>query len=296
MRLLSKKIFWVSLTAVIAVLFLAGCAAKTAEVKAWGDVQTGLILTYRIPADAALTYESSSDSSEVSEVMGQTIEVTTESASNYSFRTLGQIDGNPQLEVTVNKLSMDINSPQGGITPDMSGITGKTFKMTMSILGKELDTSEAAKLEYDLIGGQKRNLQSGFQTFFNDLPDRPVKVGDTWTGYDTIEESSETNSLTIESESTYTLVGFETVDGFECAKIETKVTGSITGKGTQQGMDLTTTGDLAGTDTWYFAYKEGYLISNKMEIEVDATVEVTGPANMTIPSTRVVNSEMSLIK
>ena len=282
--------------AVIAVFILAGCAAKTANVNMLGDPETGLNLTYRIPADQALTYFSTSDSTEVSEVMGQTVEVLTDGSSKYGFLTVGETDGNLRLEVTIEGMSMDISSPQGSITPDMSGLIGKSFEMTLSPLGKELDASEAAKLEYELMSGQTRNLQSGFQTIFPDLPDRPVKIGDSWPSYSTIEEKSETNAVKIEMEMENTLVGFETIDGLECAKIESKITGTMTGEGTQQGMNLTTSGDLKGTDTWYFAYSEGYLVKIVTEVEGDSSIQVSGAADMTIPSTRVMNMEMSLVK
>jgi len=286
---------WVAAAAIV-VFLLAGCAAKTANVNIWGDPETGLNLTYRIPSDYALTYDSTSDSSEVSEVMGQTIEVLTDGTSKYSFRTVGETDGNLQLEVTIDGLSMDINSPQGNVIPDMKGLIGKSFKMTLSPLGEELDASEAAALEYELIAGQTRNLQSGFQTIFPDLPDRAVKIGDSWPSYASIEEESDTNSMKIEMEMENTLVGFETVDGLECAKVESKITGTVTGEGTQQGMNLTTSGNLKGTDTWYFAYAEGYLVKIASEVEVDASVEVSGAADMTIPTTRVMNMEMILVK
>lgn len=282
--------------ALILVFFLGGCAVKTADVNIWGDPQAGLILTYRIPADEALIYESVSDSSEVSEVMGQTIEMTTDGSSRYGFRTAGEVDGNLQLEVTIGAMSMDINSPQGSITPDFSGLIGKNFKMILSPQGNELDTSEAAKLEYELMAGQTRNLQTGFQSLFPDLPQTAVKVGDSWPSYAVIEEKSDTNALKIEMEMENTLLGFETIDGFECVKIESQITGTVAGEGTQEGMNLATSGDLTGKDIWYFAYKEGYLVKLISEAEVDASVEVTGPVNLTIPSTRAMNMEMTLVK
>jgi hypothetical protein len=279
-----------------ALLMLAGCAARTAHVDIWGDPATGLNLSYRIPAESALTYVSQSDSSEVTEVMGQTIEMITEGGSRYAFRTIGEQEGNLELEVTVEDMSLDISSPQGNITPDLSGILGKSFKMILSPQGKELDVSEAAKLEYDLVAGQTRNLQSGFQTIFPDLPESAVKAGDSWPSYAKIEEESDTNEVKIEMEMENTLVGFETIDGWECARVESKITGTVSGKGSQQGMDLMTSGELTGKDTWYFAYKEGFLVKILSEVEVDATIEVSGPTSMSLPTTRVMNMEMTLSK
>lgn len=291
-----KKTGILVIPALILVFFLGGCATKSGHVNIWGDPQAGLNLTYRIPSDTALFYESVSESSEVSDVMGQTIEVSTDGSSRYGFRTIGEVDGNLQLDVTIDRMSIDISSPQGSITPDLSDIMGKSFKMILSPQGKELDTSEAAKLEYELMAGQTRNLQSGFQTVFPDLPQSSVKVGDSWPSYATIEEKSDTNAVKIEMEIENTLLGFETIDGFECVKIQSQISGSVTGEGTQQGMNLATSGDLTGKDTWYFAYKEGYLVKIVSEVEVEATVEVTGPTNLTIPSTRVMNMEMNLVK
>ena len=78
----------------------------------------------------------------------------------------------------------------------------------------------------------------------------------------------------------------------ECARISAKNTGTITGTGSQQGQELQFSGTLTGTDTWFFAVKEGLYVRSKGESGGDMTIAVAG---MTIPATQTITSEITLI-
>jgi hypothetical protein len=285
---------WLILATIIPGIYgLAGCAAKTVPI--WGDPQTGLVLQYRLPEGQVLKYRTSGEQVESSDVMGQKINVESTVTGTYSFKSMGQKDSHLQLEVTIDGMSINTKSPQREFSPDMSPIIGKNFIMILSSLGEELDVSGAKSIQYEGPTG-KRNLASRFQTLFPNPAGKSVKAGDSWTTQDAIVEEGETGKVTINFKNVHTLEGFETVEGMECARIKAKISGNLEGDGTQGGATYTVKGGYEGTDTWYFAYKEGILVKVVSVGVVDATVDVTSPQSLTIPTKQVMKMEITLIE
>lgn len=289
----SFKTWFVFLPVILAIFILAGCAAK---LPIWGDPQTGLILQYRIAEDQVLKYQLTIEQTQDVEVMGQQMKTETKGDIAFTAKSKGLEGNNHQLGITIDSMSININSPQGEISPDMSTVEGKSFDMTMSMLGKELDLSGAESIQYDLGQAGKRDLTSNFQAVFPDLAGKPVKIGDTWTSKDTITEKIGSGEIEITLESLNTLEGFETVDGLECAKISVKITGTLEGGGDQGGADLAFKGEIEGTETWHFAYKEGLLVKMITDAFTKGTVSVRGPQEMSIPLAQKMKIETKLIK
>jgi hypothetical protein len=279
---------------VIVIGLLAGCAAKTAD--PWGDPKSGLILQYRMAENQVLKYQTSSEQTQNMEIMGQSIDTQSSSESGFSVKSKGLQEGNLLLGVTIDSMSMNISSPQGDLSPDMSTVLGKSFDMTLSPLGKELDVSGAETIEYDMGAAGTRNMGSNFQAAFPDLAGKPVKIGDTWTSTDTITEKTDEIEVRINFESVNTLEGFETVDGLECVKVTADVTGTVVGKGEQMGMQLAIEGEVQGKGAWYFAYKEGFLVKDTGNIFTDGTITTSGAQAMTIPLKQEMTMETKLVK
>jgi len=291
---LISKISMTAIPALLLLVFFTGCAVKSTAV--WGDPDTGLILKYRMAEGQVLTYESSDYKSEVNEVMGQEYETETTGTSKISFKSVGMKEGAHQLETTVEDMSLDIESPQMNLSPDLSPVIGKSFVMSLSSLGEELDVSGAEGLEYELGPIGNRNLLITFQIFFPNLPENPIKVGESWTSTYTIDDKSASMSINVTLESVNTVDGFEIIDGLECVRINADVRGTVGGEGSQEGAKLDIQGQLTGADTWYFAYKEGVYVSMISNASVDVTIEVSGPVTMTIPGTQEIQSELKLVK
>lgn len=289
----SFKTWFVFLPVILAIFILAGCAAK---LPIWGDPQTGLILQYRMAEDQVLKYRLTIKQAQDIEVMGQQMKTETKGEIAFTAKSKGLKGNNHQLGITIDSMSININSPQGEISPDMSSVEGKSFDMIMSMLGKELDLSGAESIQYDLGQAGKRDLTSNFQAVFPDLADRPVKIGDTWTSKDTITEKIGSGEIEITLESLNTLEGFETVDGLECAKISVKITGTLEGGGDQGGADLAFKGEIEGTETWHFAYKEGLFVKMITDAFTKGTVSVRGPQEMSIPLAQEMKIEIKLSK
>jgi len=184
------------------------------------------------------------------------------------------------------------SSAQGDMSPDMSTVKGKSFDMVLSPLGSEVDVSGAEAITY-AMATETRNLSSGFKMFFPDLPGKPVKVGDTWPSSAGTEEKTSSMKIQLNFENVNTLEGFETVDGMECARISSQVTGTITGTGSQMGADLTFAGTSKGKDVWYFAVKEGIFVKAMSESTTEMSIDVAA-AGMTIPVTQTTKTEVKL--
>jgi len=293
MNMRKKRLAWTLVPLFMMVAMLAGCAAKKAPV--YGDPQTGLILKYRMPEGQVLKYESWGETQQVAEVMGQTIDTDISSSNAFTVRSKGQEENNYRLTITIDGMSLKIQSAQGGLEPDMSTVIGKSFDMVLSDLGKELELIGADAIEYDMGPEGTRNVASGFQDTFPLCADRPVKVGDTWPYESTITEKSDAGETIVYYSGVNTLEGFETVDGMECAKIASEGTGTIESRGEQQGMELVTTGEIKGKDTWYFAYKEGIFVKQMNEGTVEGTIDVPSQG-IQISYTRESSSEINLVK
>lgn len=271
-----------------AILVLAAGAVLAAV--ASGTPAASVTLEYKMPSGQVLRYETKEDQRQIIDMMGQVVETSSSSASKFSVQAKGRQDKNHLLGVTVHEMTINISGMQGAMSPDMAAVLGKGFDMVLSPLGVEVDVTGAKALTYESEDGT-RDLSSGFKVFFPDLPGKPVKIGDTWPAKSTIEEQTNSMNIRIDFDSVHTLDGFETVDGMECARIKTKNTGTINGTGSQQGMELQFSGTLTGTDTWFFAVKEGFYVGSKSETGGDITIAAAG---MTIPATQTITSEIKL--
>lgn len=279
--------------AIIAIALLAGCAVKKGI---WGDPKSGLNLTYRMEDNQILKYQISSEEIQTLDMMGQTMKTISKSGMQFSMQSKGLKEENLLLGITVDTMNVNVSGGMAGnITPDLGGITGKSFQMTLSPLGKEGGFSGTEALQYQLGPSGKRNIESSFKNIFPDLADKPVKIGDTWTNKDDVTEKEGNVDVHAITESVNTLKGLETVNGLECVKIETRITGTFNGKGEQMGNKFTFEGNIKGTSTRYFAYKKGIFVGLKSDTTSEGTVEVSAQG-MTIPMKTESKTEINLME
>jgi len=301
---MKKKLFaggrfaWAAGVAVI--LIAAGCATKATPPRldekpgASKSRAAGILLEYKMPDGQVLKYEEKQEAREVGEVMGQTRESLAASTSAFSFRAKGRQGKDLLLGVTIDDMTQNITNAGGVVSADMTPVKGKSFDMVLSPTGIEVDVSGAEAITYVLATGT-RSVAAGFKLFFPDLPGRPVKVGDSWPSSGAIDEKAGSTNIRLEFQVVNTLEGFEAVDGIECARISSKNTGTISGTGQQEGADLLFGGTIEGTDVWYFAVKEGLYVKSTSDNVTDMTISVTGPVNLTIPTTQTRKGEVKLV-
>jgi hypothetical protein len=270
----------------------AGCGGKAGA----GGPSKNVGLQYKLPAGETLTYRSTTNSDQKMKVQGMEMTVTSDMKIVFSATSKGMEGGNLNLSVTIDSLEAHATSMQGNVTADASAVIGKSFDMTLSPFGIESNLSGAKALEYDMGMAGKRSMASHFQGMFPDLAGRPVDVGGTWTSVDTLNIDEGGSQVQLILQSVNTLVGYEKVEGHDCAKISAAVTGTLTGTGTQGGAQLSFNGTVQGDYMWYFAKKKGVLVKTTSESTVQNTVKVTGPQEMEIPITETIKSGMVLVK
>jgi len=270
------------------IVLLAACAATGPPT---GDPNTGLSLRYYLPANKPLNYHFSNTVNQYLEVMGQSMDTDLNTDYEIQVNSEGLKKNRHQLRVTINDMKMDINSTQGNFSPDVSAISGKSFTMALSPVGREMALSGAESLTYKLGPAGDRSIASDFEGFFPDLSERPVKIGDTWTTWDTLHITDSASDIRMIMNHQHKLEGVETINGRECVRIASQITGIMDGQGFQQGTPLEFSGNIQGADTWFFDYREGVFVKSISESTTDANIDAGG---MSIPLTLKIQAESSL--
>ena len=183
------------------------------------------------------------------------------------------------------------------MSPDMTPVVGKGFDMILSKLGKEIDVAGAKAIKFDSPTGGQRDIAATFQAFFPDLPDKPVKVGDTWPSEDTIvpqEGGGETTMHVVHTEHRWTASRPWTATSAPASRSSRP--GPSAGNLEQQGMSMTLAIKSESQSTLYFAVKEGIYIKSDIKGTLNGSVDVGAPANMSIPMTGETTEQVRLIK
>ena len=264
-----------TLAIVLAVTGIAGAAADLAS------PQGAVTLAYKLAPGATLAYKQSGTQTQDLDMMGQTMSTVSSSSMDLTLKGKAPKDGNLLLGVTIDGMTVSVQSPQGDINPDLAGILGKSFDLVLSPLGKEIDVSGAAVLQLDMGQSGRRDLTSNFQAFFPDLPDHAVKTGDQWPSEDVVVQKSDQGDIRLNFKNDHTLDGFETIDGRECARIKTIVKGTMSGALNQGGVALALDAKLEGTSTWYFDAKAGVLVKSESKATMGGVISIES-MNMTI--------------
>ena len=286
-----------SFRASFSVLFicaLAGFAMQKPDAGKGPD--TAVTLAYQFSEGKTVAYRQTSTETQSVEAMGQQMTSQTDSALEFSAKQKSSKDEQFTLGITINACKVNLDSQQGSYSADTSADVGKSFDMVLSRLGKVIDASGASAIQFELGSTGKRDLAGSFQDFFPDLPERPIKIGETWPSERAVTQKVGSNEIHITSKKVNTLDGFETVDGFDCVRIKTAGKGKLVGDMQQGGMELSIDCTIDGLDTWYFAIKEGILVKVDSKATLGGSIAVGEPANMSLPFTGDTHTEVRLIQ
>lgn len=253
-------------------------------------------LTYNMAIGKSLAYSSVTAVSQNMDINGQTMNVLVDNNLGFKIKMLGKVDDNLKFEVTVDSLTTKVDSPNGSTGGKIKDVEGKVFNMIISPLGKEIDVSEAAKIEYSVEGSGNGNLSQSFANIFPDLPEKPINQGDTWTKDDSVINKSAVAKSSLKFQATSKFEGVEKINGMECAKITSSLTGTMATTAQNQGMDIFYSGPYQATVTVYFAVKEGYFVSQETSSKMTGTVEISGPQSMSFPVVMDTRSKIEVKK
>jgi hypothetical protein len=242
-------------------------------------------LVYKQAVGKTISYTSSTSITQSMDINGQTVNNYVKNDLGFKVKMIEKQGVNLKLEITIDSLGMKIETMQGSAGSKMKDVEGKSFNMVISPFGKVMDISEAEKIEYKVEGQGDANLSQTFVNIFPDLPEKAVKPGATWTKNDTITTKSAASKTKQSIQSVYKFEGYEIIDGINCAKVTSTVTGTMETNTQNMGMDIYISGPLQGEVVLYFAVKEGYFLKQEVKSKMTGTVEISGAQSMTFPIT-----------
>jgi len=192
-----------------------------------------------------------------------------------SVKSAGGSGPDLALEVRVDTIAQSVESPMGASGGGVSGISGKIFKMVITPLGKETDITGAANVVFDVPSSGSTNLSSNMIDFFPDLPAGTVSQGYKWSATDSLNTGSGAVSMRLLTNSENLIEGIEKVNGYDCVKITSSISGTQTIKTVAQDMNIKISGPYTGTYTLYFSPEEGYFIKSFVETKLKGTMLIT---------------------
>jgi hypothetical protein len=240
-------------------------------------------LEYNYPVNKPVRYLTESKIMQTMDVMGQSMEVHVNAVFGCTIKAVTSPDKNLKLEVTVDTIGQSTESPMGLTGGAVGEVQGKVFNIVINPAGKSVDISEAESIVYSIEGSGESNLAETFINFFPVLPDKPVQTGDTWASTDSVSTKTSAMSMKMSVRSENKMEGFENIDGVECAKISSVLSGERIMKVSNQDMEIQIKGPFTGTADFFFSLKDGYFVRQTVESKLTGKMEMTAPQAMTIP-------------
>jgi len=181
-------------------------------------------------------------------------------------------------------------------TMTFPGKVGSSSKITVNKFGNVVSKVKMDTVATDAqLGGLDNGLIS--TVVFVEFPETPIKVGDKWTKeHNDSISAGPLGKLELKNKSEFTLGAKETIEGKSLYKVTCASSLQISGKGKMQGMDIAVAGTGVKTDDIYFDPSTGIVFSDKINMELDMNIAISGQQSMTIPMTQKITATLILIK
>lgn len=271
----------------VTAITITGCSKKLTSASS-GAVN----LQYGFTGNESYSYTQSSQVNQSIVFGGQEVNTLLDSNLGFSVKGKGIVNGSLILEVTVDTLGVTISGMGTNMKEDIKDLKGKSFMMTMDPNGDNKDLDEAEAMTYTIAGTQSSNMKATFSMLFPELPEGNIQTGYTWQKTDTITINTETENVEMIALSNNTVESRETVSGYDCFKISYAISGTRDGSSqTPQGLILSNA-DVTGTGYFYFAIKEGIIISDHSDIKTDGDIVI--PTGESIPMFTTMTGDLKL--
>ncbi len=249
--------------------------------------QESVMLKYGMKAGTAFQQEMEITQNTVQSMMGQEIKVVGQiKALNEMKVEAVSPEGNATILMTVMDLSIsqsamgkDTTMRFEGMKDAVRGVYSPEGKMISSV---KVDSSKAAAVINQLEPGRLRML-----------PGKQVKVGETWSESYTETKKAASGTpfgLDMDIANEYTLASKEIRDGKEVYKITSTGTIAVTGKGNQMGMEMFVEGNAKVQGYSLFDPARKMIVYTEDDTEMELSIAVSGPQNMTIPMTQSIKT------
>lgn len=254
-------------------------------------------LAYRMKKGQRLNYRMTMTVDQSMEMQGNemnsNIDGTT--ALHIEVEEVGK-EGNIAFIYALDSLRTHVKSPQMDSTfRNPEELIGKRNRQTISALGKKLKSEVVDSVNLSgMLAQAGIGRQSSFQLI--ELPEKEVKIGDSWTTSQTDTSKQGNMKVVAAPSTTYTVAGEVDTLGFKCLRLTYKGTLKVKGEGTQMGMNLFFEGEGPVAGTAYFAPTEGLLVGVIYDLNLEATIALTGQMSMTIPQSTSTKTAIVLVK
>ncbi len=252
-------------------------------------------LAYHMQKGQRLNYVTSFTVDETTEMMGQ------EQNTRVNSKALLHVDvedvdkaGNITFVHALDSLYLEVKSPQLDSTlRNPEGMIGKRTRQVIDAHGKRLKSAMVDSMKLGAMMGQLTRLTA---LRMLDLPEKEVKIGDSWAKSmpDTSERPG--GRMVVKLDLTYTASAEVDTLGYKCLRIAYKGTMAIKGDWKQMGMNFFLEGEGPNSGTAYFAIKEGVLVAQLADLQLENTIALTGQMNMTLPNSSSSKTAMVLTK
>jgi hypothetical protein len=241
-----------------------------------------LNLSYKFPGDKSVKYMNVLKMVQALDINGDTMLVNVASILGCSIKSNGVSENNLLLDISIDTMATNVDSPQGSSGGPVPDATGKPFGIVISPSGKIIDLTGARNMTFNIEGGGQGNASQSFYNFLPILPEGAVNVGYTWSSSDSIGNKTPTISMKEAIISDNKIDGIELVNGINCARITSVYSGERTMNTQSQGMNINTSGKFTGTSVVLFAIKEGYFLKQSVNDKLTGTIEIADQG-MTFP-------------
>lgn len=203
------------------------------------------------------------------------------------------------ISITLENIDAKMITALGQQKFDTRHINGKSFDMMISANGSKLSyphPDQLLRLDMGAMAGGELNLEFILKYNFPELPDSPVKGGETWQ--ETFQRTQIEGSLQplVNINAVHQYVDVEKVDGYDCIKVESTYKAEIEGSEEQMGMIWTYIGKLEGNSTWYFAVKEGFVVKVSTKEKSKGIIKSTGANPMEVPIQQEISVDIITIR
>jgi len=279
----TSKFFSVSLLVICTALLAVGYSGAVSS-----GVQKTYELKYQLPVGTKFIMTSMGATEIVTDQMGTEVAVDIQSEGKDIYVVTGEQGNGLSIEVEMGERTQDVSSMMGSDSTDYSELVGKKVKFVLLPNGEvegyagfedlpEITTATGEKLTEELY-------RLGVEETFPKLPEKSVKLGDTWSDTEDREMPLEQGSLLTASDFTYRVLEEITRDGIECLKIEVAGTTKLSGEFEQQGNSLSMEREVKSSGFLYFAHQQGMFIGMEMDSRAEGVITVLN-AGIDLPQT-----------
>ncbi|MFB3897402.1 MAG: tetratricopeptide repeat protein [bacterium] len=184
------------------------------------------------------------------------------------------------LVSSIDNMKASMNLAGVKQTMPIPNIQQKSFSSSISRIGKPIRNADLSSITGEGTMGTEA-MYAGFGSgYITTLPQDTVRVGDKWV--EPINQSMNLGSvgkMKMNGRIRYSLLGFENMAKYACAKIEGKYEdvkmtfeGNIKPTPDQPAQNMTMSMTLNGTGVIYFAYNEGKMVRNSNNFAMEMSI------------------------